>query len=178
MLKLTGAQKGWFAIVIALWIMALAAMIFVLPKLSTGSATPAAAAPEGAATGSLAETLQAMEPTNSNEVVAEMIDLRRVYGEEIAAFVPVCSDEPQELIDAKLEAAGEHADKVTFENGENYMMVTKDPQAGVSIVDAVPSDVLDLCNGSYFDQFFSTDQGYPVHWDHEANIWRFGFRAE
>ena len=132
MLKLTGAQKGWFAIVIALWIMALAAMIFVL---------------------------------------------RRVYGEEITAFAPVCSDEPQELIDAKLEAAGEHADKVTFENGENYMMVTKDPQAGVSFVDAIPSDVLDLCNGNYFDQFFSTDQGYPVHWDNENNIWRFGFRA-
>ena len=56
MLKLTGAQKGWFAIVVALWIIALAAMVFVLPKMSSNSSTPAPAA-AGSESGSLAATL-------------------------------------------------------------------------------------------------------------------------
>ncbi len=177
MLKLTGAQKGWFAIVVALWIIALAAMVFVLPKMSTNSSSPAPAA-AGSESGSLASTLSNMVPPENDAVAAEMLDLRRVYGDEITAFVPVCSEEPKELIDAKLEAAGDLADQVDLDSGNNYMLLAKDPQAGVDSVDAVPSDVMDLCNQNYFDQFFSTEQGFPVYWDAGESIWRFGVRAD
>lgn len=175
MQKLTGAQKGWTGIVIALWIIALAAMVFVLPKMSTDSPAPAAAG-DSEGSGSLAATLAGIEPSNSDAVAGQMIDLRRVYGDDVAAFVPVCKEEPQELIDAKLEAAGDVADQVDLESGNNYMLLAKNPQVGVDSVDVVPNDVMDLCNGNYFDQFFSTEQGFPVFWDGE--IWRFGVRAD
>lgn len=175
MQKLTGAQKGWFGIVIALWIIALAAMVFLLPKMSSNASgvTPVSSAQ---ASGSLVETLNGMEPSNSDAVAGEMIDLRYVYGDDVQAFVPVCSEEPQELIDAKLQAAGDVADQIDLENGDNYILLSKDPQAGVDSVDVVPSDVMDLCNGNYFDQFFSTEQGFPVFWD--GDIWRFGVRTQ
>ena len=175
MLKLTGAQKGWFGIVVALWIIALAAMVFVLPKMSSNSSQPAPAA-SGPVSGSLAQTLNEMVPPEHDAVAGEMLDLRRVYGEDVTAFVPVCAEEPQELIDAKLEAAGDVADEIDMDSGNNYMLLAKDPQAGVDSVDAVPSDVMDLCNENYFDQFFSTEQGFPVYWDND--VWRFGVRAD
>lgn len=175
MQKLTGAQKGWFGIVIALWIIALAAMVFLLPKTSS-SASSSASAGSAEGSGSLVQTLENMEPPANAAVAGQLLDLRQVYGDDVVAFVPVCAEEPKELVDAKLEAAGDVADQVDLESGNNYLLLSKDPQAGVDSVDPVSSDVMDLCNGNYFDQFFSTEQGFPVYWD--GDIWRFGVRAE
>lgn len=175
MQKLSGSQKGWFGIVIALWIIALAAMIFLLPKMSS-DASGAAPVNSSQVSGSLAETLDGMEPSNSDAVAAELLDLRYVYGDDVQAFLPLCSDEPKELIDAKLAFAGDLADQIDVESGDNYMLLAKNPQDGVDSIDVVPSDAVDLCDGNFFDQFFSTAQGFPVFWD--GDIWRFGARVQ
>lgn len=175
--KLTASQKGWTGIVIALWIIALAAMVFLLPK--TGNANGASGlTPVGEAnpSGSLVDTLAEMQPATSEAVAGEMIDLRYVYGPEIKAFVPLCKEEPKELIDAKLETADAVADRIDLNSGDNYVLLMENPEEGVAKVDTIPSDVMDLCNGNYFDQFFSTEQGFPVHWD--GNKWRFGVRVQ
>lgn len=178
MQKLSASQKGWTGIVIALWIIALVAMMFLMPKSSpsknaAGDPTPVS---EADASGSLASTLGEMEPSNSDAVAGEMIDLRYVYGQDVKAFVPLCSEEPQELIDAKMKAAEGVKDQIDLESGNSYVLLMSNPDEGVDAVDAVPNDAIDLCNGNYFDQFFSTEQGFPVHWDGEK--WRFGLRIQ
>ncbi len=64
MQKLSASQKGWTGIVIALWIIALVAMMFLMPKSSSsknaaGEPTPVS---EADASGSLVSTLEEMEP--------------------------------------------------------------------------------------------------------------------
>lgn len=175
MQKLTASQKGWTGIVIALWIIALVAMIFLMPKSTTaaGGVTPVG---EATPSGSLVDTLNEMQPSNSDAVAGEMIDLRYVYGEDVKAFVPLCKEEPQELVDAKLESAEAVRDQIDLESGNNYVLLMSDPEKGVESVDTIPADVMDLCNGNYFDQFFSTEQGFPVHWD--GSKWLFGVRMQ
>lgn len=178
MQKLSASQKGWTGIVIALWIIALVAMMFLMPKSSPSKNTAGGAqnVSEAGASGSLASTLEGMEPSKSDAVAGELIDLRHVYGQEVEAFVPLCKEEPQELIDAKMKAAESVKDQIDLESGNSYVLLVNNREEGVKAVDAVPNDVMDLCNGSYFDQFFSTEQGFPVHWD--GDKWRFGARVQ
>lgn len=174
MQKLTASQKGWTGIVIALWIIALAALIFVLPRThSAGGVTPLG---EATPSGSFAATLEEMQPSSSDAVAGEMMDMRYVYGEEYTGFLPLCKEEPQELVEAKLEAAADVADEIDLDSGSNYMLLVHNSAEGVSAVDEIPGDLIDLCNGSYFDQFFSTQQAFPIHWD--GDIWRFGVRVQ
>lgn len=178
MQKLSASQKGWTGIVIALWIIALVAMMFLMPKSSSsknaaGEPTPVS---EADASGSLVSTLEEMEPSTSDAVAAEVIDLRYVYGEDITAFIPLCKEEPQELIDAKLKAAESVKDQIDLESSNSYVLLTSDVEKGFEAVDTIPNDVMDLCNGNYFNQYVSTENGFPVHWD--GDKWRFGPRVQ
>lgn len=176
MQKLTASQKGWTAIVIALWIIVLAVLAFVLPKTSPSTGPGAAGAVgDGDVSGSLASTLAEMQPQESDAVAGELLDLRFVYGEDVQFFVPLCKEEPQELVQLKIEAAGDLAEEIDMDSDNSYMLLAGNPDEGITKIDTIPNDVMDLCNGNYFQEYASTMQGFPVHWDGE--IWRFGPRT-
>ena len=174
MQKLTASQNGWTAIVVALWVIVLAALIFVTPR--SNAASEAKPLGEVEASGSLAATLSSMKPSESDAVAAEIIDLRYVYGQDVQGFVPVCSNEPQQLVDLKLKAAGDLADQIDLESGNNYVLLFEDPSANATAIDTVPSNVMDLCGENYFQEIFSTEQGFPVHY--AGGMWHFGPRIQ
>ncbi|MDK8797063.1 hypothetical protein QP994_04080 [Corynebacterium sp. MSK044] len=174
MQKLTASQKGWTAIVIALWVIALAALIFVMPSSSAASGQKSLG--EAEASGSLATTLAEMEPPAHDAIAAEIIDLRYVYGQEMQGFVPVCNNEPEQLVDMKLQAAGDLADQIKLDGSNNYILLFNDSSETAVAVDAIPANVMDLCGDNYFQEIFSTEQGFPVHYD--GGMWRFGPRIQ
>lgn len=165
MKKMTGSEKGWFAIIVALWVILLAAMIFV-PSRSGGASAA------GGAAGSLQATLAEVEPSTSEAVVAHEIDMMQAYGDRAVAMLPLCADEPKELADQKLQASPDIADEINLSSGNNYMLLASGESDGFDDYEEIPADVVDLCNGAAFQQPVPVEQPLPFYWD--GNVWRFG----
>lgn len=165
-MNLRSKDKGWFGIVIALWVIVLVALIFLVPK---GNAT-------SAPTNSLQQALaDADEP--SGAVDGHVINMSAIYGEGLY-YTTVCNQEPEQLVEQKL---GSRMDEVTLDGEHDYVVIydeniETDIQTGELNpihVDAVSTDVVDLCS-IINDQFAPTEASMPFHKD--QGVWRLGVR--
>ncbi|SER65563.1 hypothetical protein [Corynebacterium cystitidis] len=166
-MNLTSKDKGWFGIVIALWIIALVALIFLAPKGNAISAP----------NNSLQRTLSEITTAQGGAVDGQVISFAHIYGEG-KYYTTVCHEEPQELVDQKL---GSRASEVNLDGEHNYVVIydeniQTDLQTGELApvhIDAVEADAVNLC-GLINDQFAPTEASLPFYKD--QGVWHLGVR--
>lgn len=166
MQRLSSSEKGWVAVVAAIWLIALAALIFILPKQhATSDAAPYTA--ENPA-GSIEKFVERLDPSGNAEVAAQMVDMQYVYGTEPDSFVPVCEDDPDDLKDLKKGLAGRYQDRITFEDGESYILLLSPERTAMRL--DVTGKKFDPCTQTV-DQFVPTTGLLPIAWTGEK--WAF-----
>ncbi|GAB3072468.1 hypothetical protein [Corynebacterium aquatimens] len=171
MQKLSSTEKGWTAIVAAFWLVALFALIFILPtRYSADGAQPYGNVKPA---GSLQAMLKQITPPSNDAVAAQIVDLRYVYDEETLMILPVCKNDPKPLLEQKKEISGEYGDKINFDNGENF--IVQFGQKGPSGIEAIPESKMNLCPEPFVDGI-DTAQMIPVFWD--GGKWNFGIRQQ
>ncbi|WIM68155.1 hypothetical protein QP027_01785 [Corynebacterium breve] len=167
MLKLTKDDKGWLGIVIALWLIALFALIFILPKGNVQSAP----------TKSLAAAVNQSTPAQGPAMATDMeIDLGKVYGDDYAGYMTLCSNEPPELVEAK-KSVLEADTKISPD--ENYIMLLPADESSPVKLDALPADKFDLCpvlGGQPFIMQEPQPIQYPIPLHKENGKWTMGYR--
>lgn len=164
MLKLSNTQRTWVILAIAAWIVALVGLIAI--PLSRPAAAPGQTVV--APTNSLSTTLRDVQP-NGGAVVAQLVSPELVYDTtQYAGYTFLCPNEPQELIDAKLEAFA-LAEQPDLDGGSGYVvLLPPDVDAPVAL-DQVDLKQIDICTTPHAETY-PLQAGMPFfftngHWE-------------
>ncbi|WP_018297713.1 hypothetical protein [Corynebacterium lubricantis] len=166
-MNLNSKDKGWFGIVIAVWVIILAVLIFILPKGNAGSAGQS----------SLSSTLNQITPATGPALMADAeINPADVYGDEYQGILTLCSNEPPELQQIKLELVGQDLD---LGGDYDYVLLLPMDQNAEIGVDQVSTDQIQLCpefegQSAAMQQAIPMNTPLPFYKDGEA--WTLGYR--
>lgn len=166
-MNLTSKDKGWLGIVIALWLIVLAALIFIVPKGNTHAAP----------TGSLASTLNQISPASGPALLADAeINPAQIYGDEYEGLVTLCGNEPDEYKQAKAALVNQELDL----GGEyDYVLVFPAQQGAPVKVDQVPTSQAKLCpeiNGQPAAMNQAIPVTTPLPFYKNGATWELGYR--
>ena len=115
MLNLTSQSRRWIVLAAVLWLVILAGIIFIPQSRSDEVA-------QVAPTNSLTRSLQQTRP-GGDAVSAQLVDPARIYDpERYVGYTTLGPGEPQELVDAKLEAFGISADDLDLGGDLGYFI--------------------------------------------------------
>lgn len=157
MLKLSNSQRKWLVLAVIAWLIVLAGLIFI-PKSSSTASGEARVAP----TNSLVTSMQSVDRTGG-ATVAQLVSPARVYDEDTyAGYTTLCPNEPEELIDAKLQAF--HLDDAPDLDGDyGYMMLLPNDQNAPVSLDQVALQDVDICTMPQTDSY-QLDYALPFYY--------------
>ena len=138
MLNLTSQSRRWVVLAAVLWLVLLAGIIFIPQSRSNELA-------QVEPTNSLSRSLQQTRP-GGDAVAAQLVDPARIYDpERYVGYTTLCPGEPQELVDAKVEAFGISVDDVDLGGDLGYVLLIPGGEGEAPMVDAVELNKVDIC---------------------------------
>lgn len=147
MLKTTSQERGWIALAAVLWIVVMIGIIFI-PQ-SRPSAAQAGVAP----TNSLSRSVQELKPAG-DAVVAQLVDPSRVYdAESYIGYTTLCPGEPEQMVDAKLQAFGFEAGELNLDGEVGHVLLIPAVEGGEPLVDTVNLNQVDICSVPQMESF-------------------------
>ena len=156
MLKTTSKARGWIILAAVLWLVILAAIIFI--PLSRGSEAYNEVKPTNSLTKSLLQTRP-----GGDAVAAQLVDPAKVYDPEAyLGYTTLCPGEPQELVDAKLEAFGLNADDLDLGGDLGYVLLIPANEGDQPKVDGVELNKVDICTVPQSESF-PLNTAMPFH---------------
>ncbi|MBC3179006.1 hypothetical protein [Corynebacterium lujinxingii] len=157
MLKTTSKARGWIILAAVLWLVILAAIIFI--PLSRGSEAYNEVKPTNSLTKSLLQTRP-----GGDAVAAQLVDPAKVYDPEAyLGYTTLCPGEPAELVDAKKQAF-ELADEDVNLDGELGYVLLIPAQGDAATIDPVDLDKVDICTVPQ-SETFPLNTAMPFHVD-------------
>lgn len=161
MLKTTSQARRWIVLAAVLWFVILAGLIFI-PKSRSSEVA------EVKPTNSLTRSLLATRP-GGDAVAAQLVDPSRIYdADRFAGYTTLCPGEPEQLVDAKVQAFGLNKDDLDLGGDLGYVLLIPSGEGADPMTDAVELDKVDICTVPQSESFplntampFHMDQG---HW--------------
>lgn len=155
MLKLSHQSRRWFVLAAVLWLVLLLGIIFIPQSRSEDVA-------QVEPTNSLSRSLQQTRP--SGEIVtAQLVDPARIYdAQRYLGYTTLCPGEPDELVEAKLEAFGLNRDELDFDGEIGYMLLIPAVEGEAPRVDPVELDRVDICTVPQSESF-PLNTAMPFH---------------
>ncbi|MBA1836783.1 hypothetical protein GC584_10780 [Corynebacterium sp. zg912] len=155
MLKTTSQSRRWIGLAAVLWLVILAGIIFIPQSRSDEVA-------QVAPTNSLSRSLQQTRP-GGDVVTAQLVDPSRIYDpERYLGYTTLCPGEPQELVDAKLEAFGLNADDLDLGGDLGYVLLIPANEGDQPKVDGVELNKVDICTVPQSESF-PLNTAMPFH---------------
>ena len=155
MLKTTSQSRRWIVLAAVLWLVILAGIIFIPQSRSDEVA-------QVAPTNSLSRSLQQTRP-GGEVVTAQLVDPSRIYDpERYLGYTTLCPGEPQELVDAKLEAFGLNADDLDLGGDLGYVLLIPANEGDQPKVDGVELNKVDICTVPQSESF-PLNTAMPFH---------------
>lgn len=155
MLKTTSQSRRWIVLAAVLWLVVLAGIIFIPQSRSDEVA-------QVAPTNSLSRSLQQTRP-GGEVVTAQLVDPSRIYDpERYLGYTTLCPGEPQELVDAKLEAFGLNADDLDLGGDLGYVLLIPANEGDQPKVDGVELNKVDICTVPQSESF-PLNTAMPFH---------------
>lgn len=155
MLKTTSQSRRWIVLAAVLWLVVLAGIIFIPQSRSDEVA-------QVEPTNSLSRALQETRP-GGDVVTAQLVDPSRIYdADRYLGYTTLCPGEPQELVDAKLEAFGLNADDVDLSGDLGYLLLIPANEGDGPKADAVELSKVDICTVPQSESF-PLNTAMPFH---------------
>ena len=155
MLKTTSQSRRWIVLAAVLWLVILAGIIFIPQSRSNEVA-------QVEPTNSLSRSLQQTRP-GGDVVTAQLVDPSRIYDpERYLGYTTLCPGEPQELVDAKLEAFGLNADDLDLGGDLGYVLLIPANEGDQPKVDGVELSKVDICTVPQSESF-PLNTAMPFH---------------
>ncbi len=155
MLKTTSQSRRWIVLAAVLWLVILAGIIFIPQSRSNEVA-------QVEPTNSLSRSLQQTRP-GGDVVTAQLVDPSRIYDpERYLGYTTLCPGEPQELVDAKLEAFGLNADDLDLGGDLGYVLLIPASEGDQPKVDGVELSKVDICTVPQSESF-PLNTAMPFH---------------
>lgn len=155
MLKTTSQSRRWIGLAAVLWLVILAGIIFI-PQSRSDEVV------QVAPTNSLSRSLQQTRP-GGEVVTAQLVDPSRIYDpERYLGYTTLCPGEPQELVDAKLEAFGLNADDLDLGGDLGYVLLIPANEGDQPKVDGVELNKVDICTVPQSESF-PLNTAMPFH---------------
>lgn len=167
-MNLNSKDKRWFGILIAVWVILLAVLIFIVPKGNAGSS----------GNSSLSTTLNQITPAEGPALMADAeINPAEIYGDEYQGIMTLCSNEPAELQQIKLQLAGQELDM----GGEyDYVLLIPMDASTPIEVDKVSTKQAQLCP-EFEGQAAAMQQAIPMNtplpFYKNGETWSLGYRV-
>ncbi|WP_342319058.1 hypothetical protein [Corynebacterium mayonis] len=163
-MKLNNKHRSWVVIAVVVWLLVLAALIFLpLSKSATGTLA------KGPTT--LEQALVHSRPSDSEATAGELIDLSRIYdAEQYQGFITLCPDEPQDLSEIKIEQLGLDRDKLHLDDETGYMVLLSQTETE-SGLDKVNLNSVNICN-QLMEQPLLLQGPLPFYFD--GTTWQLG----
>ena len=157
MLKTTSQSRRWIVLAAVLWLVVLAGIIFIPQSRSDEVA-------QVEPTNSLSRALQQTRP-GGDVVTAQLVDPSRIYdAERYLGYTTLCPAEPEELVDAKLEAFGLNADDVDLSGDLGYLLLIPANEGDEPKADAVELSKVDICTVPQSESFpLNTAMPFHMH---------------
>ena len=157
MLKTTSQSRRWIVLAAVLWLVVLAGIIFIPQSRSDEVA-------QVEPTNSLSRALQETRP-GGDVVTAQLVDPSRIYdADRYLGYTTLCPGEPQELVDAKVEAFGISVDDVDLGGDLGYVLLIPGGEGEAPMVDAVELNKVDICTVPQ-SETFPLNTAMPFHVD-------------
>ena len=155
MLNLTSQSRRWVALAAVLWLVLLAGIIFIPQSRSNELA-------QVEPTNSLSRSLQQTRP-GGDAVAAQLVDPARIYDpERYLGYTTLCPGEPQELVDAKVEAFGISVDDLDLGGDLGYVLLIPGGEGEAPMVDPVELNKVDICTVPQSESF-PLNTAMPFH---------------
>lgn len=155
MLKTTSQSRRWIVLAAVLWLVVLAGIIFIPQSRSDEVA-------QVEPTNSLSRALQETRP-GGDVVTAQLVDPSRIYdADRYLGYTTLCPGEPQELVDAKLEAFGLNADDLDLSGELGYLLLVPANEGDEPKTDAVELSKVDICTVPQSESF-PLNTAMPFH---------------
>ncbi|MHA2788116.1 hypothetical protein ACXZ66_03065 [Corynebacterium sp. S7] len=166
-MNLNSKDKGWLGIVIAVWVIILAVLIFIVPKGNAGASGQS----------SLSKALSEITPATGPALMADAeINPSYVYGDSYQGILTLCHNEPEELQQIKMELAGQQLDL----SGEyDYVMLLPVDQSAEIAIDQVSTGQVKLCpeiQGQAAAMQQAIPMNTPLPFYKDGNVWALGYR--
>lgn len=157
MLKTTSQSRRWIVLAAVLWLVVLAGIIFIPQSRSDEVA-------QVEPTNSLSRALQETRP-GGDVVTAQLVDPSRIYdADRYLGYTTLCPGEPQELVDAKLEAFGLNADDLDLSGELGYLLLIPANEGDKPKADAVELSKVDICTVPQSESFpLNTAMPFHMH---------------
>ncbi|QPK83586.1 hypothetical protein G7Y29_01880 [Corynebacterium qintianiae] len=165
MLKLNNANRRWIGLALALWLIALIAIIFL--PMSRGGA-------QASHTDSLAQSLQQTQAANGDSVVAELVNPALVYNESFVGYTTMCPTDPAELTQAKMQAFQLDGAQVDMSGKYGYMVLLPAQQGEEVTLDRVNLDTVDICTVPQSESF---PLNTPIPFYLDDGTWKMGINS-
>lgn len=164
MLKLSNTQRTWVVLAVVAWIVALVGLI----AIPLSRPTPAPGQTRVAPTNSLSTTLRDVQP-NGGAVVAQLVSPELVYDtNQFAGYSFLCPNEPEDLINAKLEAFA-LAERPDLDGDSGYVVLLPPDVNDPVALDQVDLKRIDICTTPHAETY-PLQAGMPFffadgHWE-------------
>lgn len=157
MLKTTSQSRRWIVLAAVLWLVVLAGIIFIPQSRSDEVA-------QVEPTNSLSRALQETRP-GGDVVTAQLVDPSRIYdADRYLGYTTLCPGEPQELVDAKLEAFGLNAGDLDLSGELGYLLLIPANEGDEPKADAVELSKVDICTVPQSESFpLNTAMPFHMH---------------
>lgn len=165
MLKLNNAHRRWIGLAIALWLIVLAAIIFI--PMSRGGV-------QAGHTNSLAQSLQATEAANGDSVVGELVNPALVYDESFAGYTTMCPTDPAELTLAKVQAFNLNPDEIDLSGKYGYMVLLPAERGGEVALDRIDLNTVNICTVAQSESF---PLNTPIPFYMDEGTWTMGINS-
>lgn len=155
MLKTTSQSRRWIVLAAVLWLVVLAGIIFIPQSRSDEVA-------QVEPTNSLSRALQQTRP-GGDVVTAQLVDPSRIYdADRYLGYTTLCPGEPQELVNAKLEAFGLNTDDLDLSGELGYLLLIPANEGDEPKADAVELNKVDICTVPQSESF-PLNTAMPFH---------------